>query len=63
MIAWFLSFNLINGLVFGLEHVTGNEDDEGMIWMIVLHLFIFRFVFGQMEVEDDEGPPEDGKTT
>lgn len=59
MIAWFINFALINGISLGLEHVTGTEEDEGMIWMIVFHFFIFRVVFGQMVIDEDEDEAED----
>jgi len=47
-IAWYVSFSWITGIVFGFEHITGEEgSDDGIIWMIVLHLPFFRICFGQ----------------
>jgi hypothetical protein len=36
-----ISLDLINGLVFGIEHM--NTDDEDSNWMVVIHIAIFRF--------------------
>ena len=38
---------LINGLQFGVEHVSGEEDDE-YHYAIVINLSIFRLVFMKM---------------
>lgn len=34
---------LISGLQFGIEHITGEEDDD-YHWAIVLNVAILRFV-------------------
>lgn len=39
---------LINGLQLGLEHVSGDEEDE-YEGLIALNLFFFRFVFMKMK--------------
>ena len=39
---------LINGLQFGVEHITGEEDDE-YHYAIVLNLSLFRLVFMKMK--------------
>ena len=52
--AWFGTVNLINGLTLGLEHITGDEDDEGLIWMVVFHCFLLRFTLGQVMVDAEE---------
>ena len=36
---------LINGLVFGLEHMNASEDTEGLDYMIIVHFAVFRFCF------------------
>lgn len=41
------TFELISGLVFGLEHMTGNEDD-GLDWLIALHLGFVRICLGKL---------------
>jgi hypothetical protein len=43
-------FELINGIQFGLEHITG-EDDDPYTGAVVLNLSIFRFVFMNMKEE------------
>jgi hypothetical protein len=43
-----LQLSLINGLVFGIEHMS-EEDDEDVSYIVVLHFFIFRFVFMKMK--------------
>lgn len=39
---------LINGLQFGVEHLSGEEDDE-YHYAIVVNLSIFRLVFMKMK--------------
>lgn len=39
---------LINGLQLGVEHISGEEDDE-YHWAIVLNVLILRFVFMNMK--------------
>jgi hypothetical protein len=39
---------LINGLQFGVEHISGEEDDE-YHYAIVINLSILRFVFMKMK--------------
>lgn len=42
-------FYLINGLSFGLEHISDDEEEDDeyseVDWAIVLSLFIFRIAF------------------
>jgi hypothetical protein len=38
---------LINGLQFGVEHISGEEDDE-YHYAIVINFAILRFVFMKM---------------
>lgn len=33
---------LINGLVFGLEHIQGEKEDE-IAYLILIHFLVFRF--------------------
>lgn len=47
-----LTFEFIGGLVFGLEHMTGDEDDE-FNWMIGLHLGIIRILFLSLRFEEE----------
>jgi hypothetical protein len=39
---------LINGLQFGVEHISGEEDDE-YTYAIELNVAILRFVFMKMK--------------
>lgn len=39
---------LVNGLQFGVEHISGEEDDE-YHYAIVVNLSIFRLVFMKMK--------------
>ena len=45
------TFELINGLKVGIEHVTF-DDDDGVDWVVVLDLLIFRFCF--LRYSDEE---------
>ena len=41
-----LSIDFITGLVFGIEHITGDEEDE-FNWVVGIHLgFIRLSIFG-----------------
>jgi len=40
----------ITGLTFGLEHDTGQEDDE-YNWLVAIHLGIFRIMFISLKPE------------
>lgn len=41
-----LSLNFITGLVFGIEHDTGDlADEEDYVWAIAVHLGFIRLVF------------------
>lgn len=46
-----ISFNLIGGLVFGLEHIGGYDDDE-FNWMIVIHVGLFRVIVMNYKSEE-----------
>ena len=39
-----VSVDLITGITFGIEHDSGEEDDDHS-WAIVVHLGIFRVIF------------------
>lgn len=39
---------LVNGLQFGVEHISGEEDDE-YHYAIVVNLAVLRFVFMKMK--------------
>jgi hypothetical protein len=39
---------LVNGLQFGVEHISGEEDDD-YHYAIVVNLSFFRFVFMKMK--------------
>jgi hypothetical protein len=39
---------LVNGLQFGVEHISGEEDDE-YHYAIVVNISFFRFVFMKMK--------------
>lgn len=39
-----VTFELVNGLVFGLEHMDA-EDNEDVAYLVVLHVACFRFCF------------------
>jgi hypothetical protein len=41
---------LINGCQLGIEHVSGDEEDE-YEGLIALNIFFFRFVFMKMKEE------------
>lgn len=41
---------LINGLQLGIEHVSGDEEDE-YEGLIALNIFFFRFVIMKMKEE------------
>jgi len=43
-----IMLELINGLQFGVEHISGEEDDE-YHYAIVVNLAILRFVFMKMK--------------
>jgi hypothetical protein len=49
------AFDFVNGMTLGLEHISGDEEDN-IVWMIVVHLLVFRFMFGQviLELDDEE---------
>ena len=53
--AWMFAFDFVNGMTLGLEHISGDEEDN-IIWMIVIHFFVFRFMFGQvmLDLEEEE---------
>ena len=36
-----IAFGLVNGMVLGIEHMSGDEDDDEQ-YLIVIHLLIFR---------------------
>ena len=38
-----IAIELINGFVVGIEHVT--DEEEGLAWMIAIHLGIIRIMF------------------
>lgn len=46
-----INLELIGGLAFGIEHVTGEEDDF-FDWAIPIHFGFFRFVL--IRVRDEE---------
>jgi hypothetical protein len=39
-----ITLELLNGIVFGVEHLTGEDEDE-FEWVVVIHLSFFRLVF------------------
>jgi len=41
---------LINGIQFGIEHVSG-DDDEDYVNLIALNILCFRFIFMKMKEE------------
>ena len=41
---------LINGLQFGIEHISGDEEDE-YVGAVVVNIAILRFVFMKMKAE------------
>ena len=43
-----IMIELINGLQVGVEHISGEEDDE-YTYAIVVNLSIFRLVFMKMK--------------
>lgn len=50
VIMW-INVELISGLVFGLEHVTG-DDDDFFHWAVPIHLGVFRIIF--IKLKDEE---------
>lgn len=41
-----ITLDFISGLVFGIEHISGDEEDD-FNWVIGIHIGIFRFsIFG-----------------
>jgi len=42
-----LILELFNGIAFGIEHVSGEEDDE-FSWMIAVHILCIRACFYKM---------------
>lgn len=43
-----IMLELVNGLQFGVEHISGEEDDE-YHYAIVLNIAVLRFVFMKMK--------------
>ena len=39
-----ISFEIISGLTVGMEHDSGNDEDE-YNWLVAIHLGIFRILF------------------
>lgn len=37
-----ISIELINGLKLGVEHISADDFDDEVEWMIAIDLFIFR---------------------
>jgi len=37
-----VSVELINGLKLGVEHISADDFDDGVEWMIAIDIFIFR---------------------
>jgi len=37
-----ISFEFINGLKLGVEHISADDFDDEVEWMIAIDLFIFR---------------------
>jgi len=46
-----LSFSFIMGFALGIEHVTGDEDEE-YHWLISIHLGILRAIIINYNVEN-----------
>ena len=45
-----VTFELIHGLSFGIEHVVGDEEDF-YNWAVPIHLGIFRIIFISLKDE------------
>ena len=45
-----ISLDFINGLVLGLEHIVGEEEDD-VHWMILVNLLLVRFCFMKFKPE------------
>ena len=45
-----VTFELIYGLTFGIEHVVGDEEDF-YEWAVPIHLGIFRIIFIRLKDE------------
>lgn len=37
------TFEIINGIKFGIEHITADEIDEDVSWLIAADFLCFRF--------------------
>lgn len=46
------TFELINGLKVGIEHIDVSDWEEDLEWMIAIDLLIFRFGF--LRYSDEE---------
>jgi hypothetical protein len=46
-----VNIELIGGLVLGIEHVTG-EDDDFFVWAVPIHLGFARIIF--IKLKDEE---------
>lgn len=45
-----ISLDFINGLVFGIEHFSGDEEDF-FEWLVTIHLGIIRIMVAKTIVE------------
>lgn len=39
-----VTLGLINGLVFGIEHMSPDEDED-YSWIVIVHIAVLRFCF------------------
>lgn len=46
-----ITFDIISGLVFGLEHLSPDEEHEAIEWVIVAHIAIFRICLVKLKEE------------
>lgn len=56
MVIWTVSLHWIYGLIFGIEHMTGDDEKS---WMIVVHLDVLRIMLERIEVDNSVINPDD----
>lgn len=45
-----IGFDFINGIMVGIEHISGDEEDD-FHWLISVNVFIFTIVFMNVKVK------------